>query len=390
MAVSPLVQVKDGAGPWVDTGDDGVDVTPGNVISLRLKTPGTAVKWSLEVFGTDEVTATAPVLANVNPTTHEVTSPTTVVTFTMPSGAGVHRAIVFKSVIDGGGPGLIATFGTYVLGANGFRVGAVGETREGSSAFGWAKKLNPIIRQAAGGGADALSIQQIPVDPTDPTEFQTLVYFNSGTKYIPTQLTQDMILPGFSVTMGGGGTVEVGATVTTPAFTASYVSGPATNVILTDTEATPPKNVTSTPTSFTSDGTFQKTVISASVTFTTTAFKGSIQKTSQVSYTWLPRVYYGVATPAAYTEAFIEALPTFALAAGRARTFSVNAGVGQKIYYAYPATFGDGTFFVGGFEGGFTKVASNVSVTNGFGVVLNYDVWESNNANLGSTTVQVT
>ncbi len=36
-----------------------------------------------------------------------------------------------------------------------------------------------------------------------------------------------------------------------------------------------------------------------------------------------------------------------------------------------------------------TKVASAISVTNGFGVAINYDVWKTNVADLGALTIRV-
>jgi hypothetical protein len=150
MAVSPIVEVQDGGGPWVGT-TGGVNVTPGNTISIRLPLPvdpATAL-WSLQIFGVDEVTATAPPLTDVNPATHVVTNPSTTVTFVMPAGAGIGRAIIFRSIVNGS---LQATFGIYTL-TSGRRVGAVGERIEGDPNFGWAAILNPLIR--SGGGFSA-------------------------------------------------------------------------------------------------------------------------------------------------------------------------------------------------------------------------------------------
>ena len=42
-----------------------------------------------------------------------------------------------------------------------------------------------------------------------------------------------------------------------------------------------------------------------------------------------------------------------------------------------------------GFAFGVTKVASAVAITNAFGVALSFDVWRSNNPNLGTTTMRV-
>jgi hypothetical protein len=101
------------------------------------------------------------------------------------------------------------------------------------------------------------------------------------------------------------------------------------------------------------------------------------------------KVFYGIGSAGGNTEAFIEGLATNVLATSRARTFTVTAGPGQKIYYAHRAAFGVATFFVGGFEGGFSA-PTTIFVTNPYGFAENYFLYESENANLGNTTVQVT
>ena len=84
-------------------------------------------------------------------------------------------------------------------------------------------------------------------------------------------IKQSYIVAAFDITgFSGPATQEVGATVATPAFTASYNRTPDT-ATLTDSEGTPAKDVSSTPTSFSSNGTFQKTVNNQSVTFTLSA-----------------------------------------------------------------------------------------------------------------------
>lgn len=253
------------------------------------------------------------------------------------------------------------------------------------------KKLN---QGGGGGGTDATSIQTVPVDPTLPTVDQVLVY--DGSSYVPMQLTQDMILPAFAISgfSTASSIVEVGQSVPTPAFTASYSLPPdavPNSVVLTDNAGTPAKDVTLTPLGFSSNGTFVQNVYGGSYTFTLTAKRGTNTKVATTSVTWTQKVFWGVSVvPGAYNEAFIEGLASNALATSRARTISVNAGLGQKIYYAYRNAYGDATFTVGGFSGGFTKVAASVPVTNINGFTENYEVWESDNPNLGATTVVVT
>lgn len=73
------------------------------------------------------------------------------------------------------------------------------------------------------------------------------------------------------------------------------------------------------------------------------------------------------------------------------RTFSVTAGAGEYIAYAWPKRT-DGapstlTFWVGGFEGGF-QGAKTISVTNRNGYTEDYYLAQSSNANLGATSVE--
>ena len=112
----------------------------------------------------------------------------------------------------------------------------------------------------------------------------------------------------------------------------------------------------------------------------------TVKKTTAISF--LNGVYWGVGVAApTLNSAFILSL-TKGLQGSRAKTFTVNAGVGQHIYYAIPTRYGAAAFNVGGFDGGFTK-AGTIEFTNGSGYKENYDIYKSDNANLGNTTVKV-
>ena len=145
MAVSPICEVREGAGPFQPTAD-GINITPGATVSIRLVSTTDVSDWYLYIAGTDETT-TPPVLTGVNPMTQKVTTPSTVVTFTMPSGAG--KSLLFNSTTEGVGGPVAETFGLYTLSAGGRRVGSTGEMREGSTAHGWVYLVNPIIRSGA-------------------------------------------------------------------------------------------------------------------------------------------------------------------------------------------------------------------------------------------------
>lgn len=112
----------------------------------------------------------------------------------------------------------------------------------------------------------------------------------------------------------------------------------------------------------------------------------TVTKTTAV--TFLNGVYWGVAVAASdFTSEFILKL-TKGLQASRAKTFTVNAAAGQHIYYAVPTRYGACGFNVGGFDGGFSKVGT-IQFTNASGYTEGYDIYMSDNAGLGSTTVKV-
>lgn len=103
---------------------------------------------------------------------------------------------------------------------------------------------------------------------------------------------------------------------------------------------------------------------------------------------WINGVYTGAAeAPATIDSAFILTL-TKSLQGGKGKTFTVNAATGAYIWYACSVSYGTPNFNVGGFDGGFSKVAT-LDYTNAVGYTEEYQVWRSDNAGLGSTTVKV-
>lgn len=100
--------------------------------------------------------------------------------------------------------------------------------------------------------------------------------------------------------------------------------------------------------------------------------------------------YWGASASPANTEAFIESLPGHAPSTVAGTTFTVNSGVGTKIYFACPTHFGPCSFSVGGFTGGFILRATVGVVTDTLGINRSYDLYESVSVGLGITTVTVT
>ena len=389
MPASPIVEVQDGVGGWVDT-PNGVNVTPGNTISIRLKVTTDVTQWALQAFGVDEVTATPPSLTGVNPSTHIVTSPSTVVTFTMPSGVGVGRSVIIRSSVNGGGPGFTSNFGIYTLTSTGLRVGAVGERLEGDPTFGWARTVNAIIRTASSGSLPALANEQYAVLMEDPAG--SLIF---------QRLTEDMILPGFAVsaftkTSPNGGTLTYrrGDTLTGVAASVTYASGPPTSANIANNFGGSTDVGDVNPGSWTINSPFATGSLAGSVkrngsdlgadpfmTATVTATKGVV-RTGNFTVTWTRDVYYGVGLAGLSTEADVEGLAGTALAGTRNRTIVVSPS-NEKVYYAYPKAYGTATFTLNGFPAAF-NAPTELSITNVNSVTSTYYLYESTNLLTGT------
>jgi hypothetical protein len=235
-----------------------------------------------------------------------------------------------------------------------------------------------------------VGLQGRDVNNAAPSTNQVLGW--GGSEWLPLSLTEDMLAPAYAITMSLASPfvtlVEVSNSIVQPAFTATYNST-AITAVLTDNNGNPSKNVISTPTSFFSNNTFVKNTYGQSVTFTLTSSNGLATKTATQTITWAQKVFWGTGTAGQTGETFIESLANSAIQTSRARTFSITAGSGQKIYYAYRTAFGAATFTVGGFAGGFTLVATNISITNAYGFTETYTLYESDNANLGTITIVV-
>ena len=181
--------------------------------------------------------------------------------------------------------------------------------------------------------------------------------------------------------------VEIGVTVTNPAFIAGYTSTPDSASVIDD-QGGSSEDVSSTPTTFSYTGAYTKTANGAVVNFTLTATKSASSAHRSANITWQPKVYWGVGPDGLATESDIKGLANSPLNSSRAITFTAAPGPSQFIYYAYPASYGAGTFYVDGWEGGFDLVSSTINVTN-HGVTQAYRLYKSTNPNLGSTNVQV-
>lgn len=158
-------------------------------------------------------------------------------------------------------------------------------------------------------------------------------------------------------------------------------------------------NTNKTPKTLTLDGqgmdaslktkTIESAGIKANKTYTLKAVdERDAEASKTTAITFLNGVYWGVAeNKESFDSAFILGL-TKGLQGSKAKTFTVNAGAAQHIYYAIPARYGTPAFKVGGFDGGFAKAAT-IDFTNASGYTESYDIWKSDNSGLGNTTVVV-
>lgn len=183
-----------------------------------------------------------------------------------------------------------------------------------------------------------------------------------------------MAITSFSVTPGP--VFEIGSTVDSLTFSWAFNKTPKT--VTLNNEA-----VDNTLTGKELTGLGLKT--NTSYTLVAEDNKGG-SATKVVSVSFLHGVYYGAAAAVAESADILNL--TKRLQSNKVITFTANAGVSQYLWYCLPTAYGTPEFDVGGFKGGFKKVAT-IDFTNASGNVTQYDIWKSDNTNLGNTTVKV-
>ena len=176
---------------------------------------------------------------------------------------------------------------------------------------------------------------------------------------------------------------EMGATVTDTDVSWTLNKEPKTQKIKFSSEAEEELETEARSKSYTGKSVTSNAIIKLTVTDERDA---SVSK--QITISFQPKVYWGKTAKDTLVDADVLALEGSALASSRGRSFTVNAGAGEKIVYAIPSSFGTPVFNVGGFDGGFKKVQT-LDFTNASGHKQNYDIWMSVNAGLGETAVTV-
>lgn len=90
-----------------------------------------------------------------------------------------------------------------------------------------------------------------------------------------------------------------------------------------------------------------------------------------------------------YNGTFLDEM-NFTLQSGVRTSFSVNCNTDEYIWFACPSDISVGTrFYVSSVEGGFHLAYQKIPYTNRFGYTTEYDIYVSDNSNLGETFVQV-
>lgn len=106
---------------------------------------------------------------------------------------------------------------------------------------------------------------------------------------------------------------------------------------------------------------------------------------TRCGYTTTMTVYYGVSTiPERYNASFILGLENTMLSDKHLNSISVAPLKDEYIYYCVPTSFGDCTFAYNNFIGGFSLIVEGISVTNSVGKTEAYNIYKSNQANLGA------
>lgn len=132
--------------------------------------------------------------------------------------------------------------------------------------------------------------------------------------------------------------------------------------------------------------TYNNVTSNTSYTLKGTSITGSTaSKTLSVNF--YNGIYWGASSSSTYNDDFILKL-TKTISNSKARTITVNAGTGEYIYYCLPARLGTPTFKVGGFEGGF-ELVKTLSFTNSYKYIEKYNIYKSDNPNLGNTTINI-
>jgi hypothetical protein len=232
--------------------------------------------------------------------------------------------------------------------------------------------VNPIQNQAVTQAINSITTDMAPMKTNIETllvNVENLWEELDGMTYIPLSINE------FYHTFG---LAEVGSSVNELTFEWKLSALPL-NLSINDIPVDDVSAITTTLTDLN---------LSDNTVFTLKAVDKRSTASAETELVFTYNVFKGVAEATdSYTSAFLEQL-TGELQTSRETIMNVTAGSNQYIYYAVPKSYGDCIFTSGGFTGGFTKVAT-ISHMNIYGVAADYDIWKSDYAGLGLTSVIV-
>lgn len=225
----------------------------------------------------------------------------------------------------------------------------------------------------------------IPGSSSEPTVGDTLIW--NGINWVPGDIINIPLCINIT-SFNGPGIKEIGEQVFTPNFTATYSFSP-TSVKLQDSVNLIDTNL-ATYFNFNSPYNFVKYNNGEYVTFILKAYLGVMPTTASRNIVWGMRIYWGeTSSTGPYSETEIKALDSSRIQTVRQGTFTSTPSPTQYILIGIPAEFGNPTFYVDVWEGGFTLVQSNLSITNAYGVTKLYNIYRSDQLNLGETSFRV-
>jgi hypothetical protein len=131
----------------------------------------------------------------------------------------------------------------------------------------------------------------------------------------------------------------------------------------------------------------ETTDITTDKTYTLKVADSKNTVTKQVKISFQNKKYVGVSNSTTYDDTFITSL-SGSFTTSRQGNFTVDCGADENIFFCIPSRFGVPSFSVGGFSGGFVLEAT-IEFTNPSGFAEEYNIYKSENKNLGSTTVVV-
>jgi hypothetical protein len=205
----------------------------------------------------------------------------------------------------------------------------------------------------------------------------------------------DDLASAFNVTLAPGRSLDVGQTLTDPAFTST---SPLVSAVLTDNAGHAPRDLLGappgaypgdTPTSFHAVGAYVKSTDGATVTWTNTANAGGSTHTGSATATWLPRLWFGVLTASqlaaddATLAATIAALSS-RLQNSRGGAYSVVPGPADFGVWWIRTSLGTPIFqLAGNLPGGVSLLKSGLVVANAYGVAQAGNLFRVDNPGLG-------